>query len=261
MIHLSINKLDLTCNFIVKVKYEAITFDLWFTLIWLDKRIYEEYTAGRVRAIYDVISRYYRGISWETILTTYNKTSNLRMILHPSDVISYILRELNIVLNDDQFNEIVNKYVYASENVLPYLNAEAPYVLDKLWKMGVKLGIITNTSFTSDSLRKILGKLGIAKYFNIIISSCDVGVTKPNPEIFNLALKHLNVDKEKVIHVGDNYDDDIIGAKKVNIKPILYRGLWSKYRNYPRAIWRCYDKDKSILIIDNLTQLLSVVFQ
>jgi len=243
----------------MKVKCKAITFDLWFTLIWLDDKIYREYTNNRVKSIYDTLSKYFKNISWNDVLAAYNETSNLRMLAHPSKVISTILQKLNVKLNEEEFNRLVNNYIRASESVLPYLNVEAPNVLNKLWEKGVRLGIITTTSFTSNSLWKILDRLSISKYFKVIVSSCEVGIAKPNPEIFNLTLKLLGVDKSETIHVGDNYDDDIVGAKNVGITPVLYRGLWSKYRSYPRATWRRYDKDSSIIIIDNLNQLLSLI--
>ena len=66
-------------------------------------------------------------------------------------------------------------------------------------------------------------RLGIAHYFDIIVASHDTRIrsAKPDPHIFNWTLAKVGVSAEEVIHVGDTYEADIIGAQNVGIRPIL----------------------------------------
>ena len=60
----------------------------------------------------------------------------------------------------------------------------------------------------------------IEHYFEIIIVSGEVGIGKPDPRIFDLALEQLNVEPEKAVMVGDSLSRDIHGAQKAGGKEI-----------------------------------------
>tara|TARA_Y100001970_G_C14235685_1_gene861632 strand:- start:2107 stop:2805 length:699 start_codon:yes stop_codon:yes gene_type:complete len=81
-----------------------------------------------------------------------------------------------------------------------------------------KLGIITNMG---KSLYEICDQLEISQYLSYIITSEEVGIGKPSPEIFKAALKVSESKVNEVIHVGDSYDSDIAGAIALDIKAIL----------------------------------------
>ena len=66
----------------------------------------------------------------------------------------------------------------------------------------------------------IAERLGIATYFDTIIGSVHVGFKKPMPEIFQMALTALSVGPDQAIMVGDNWEDDVEGAKKAGIRGI-----------------------------------------
>jgi putative hydrolase of the HAD superfamily len=81
-----------------------------------------------------------------------------------------------------------------------------------------KLAIITNGS--SIMQNKKIDALGIRKYFNEIIISNDVGIKKPNKEIFILACDRLKIIPSEVVYIGDNFDIDILGATNAGLKAI-----------------------------------------
>ena len=62
-----------------------------------------------------------------------------------------------------------------------------------------------------------LAKIGIRDFFSFEIKSEDVGVKKPDSIIFEHAIKASGVKPENIIHVGDNYVNDICGAKGVDM--------------------------------------------
>lgn len=82
--------------------------------------------------------------------------------------------------------------------------------LEDLAARELKLGIISNWD---DRLIPLLERLGLKKYFETIIVSCNVGFTKPSPVIFEQAIRWLKVRPENTLHVGDSPKEDIEGAK------------------------------------------------
>ncbi|ERJ12230.1 YjjG family noncanonical pyrimidine nucleotidase [Haloplasma contractile] len=75
---------------------------------------------------------------------------------------------------------------------------------------GFKLMIITNglKSVQEHRIKKSI----IADYFESIIVSEEVGVSKPDPKIFEIALRTYNIDKKKILIVGDSLTSDIQGG-------------------------------------------------
>ncbi|AUC82352.1 YjjG family noncanonical pyrimidine nucleotidase [Lacinutrix sp. Bg11-31] len=92
-------------------------------------------------------------------------------------------------------------------------------ILDYL-KSKYKLHIITNGFEEVQQIK--LDKSKIAHYFDTVTSSEAVGVKKPNPKVFNHALKMANITKENGIMIGDNYEADILGALNMGLDAICY---------------------------------------
>lgn len=109
-------------------------------------------------------------------------------------------------------------------------------ILDFCKSRNLKIGIITNgdTKFQNTKI----DTLGIREYIDSIIISEEVGVEKPEAEIYTLALSKLGAVAEETIFVGDNPILDVIGPKKAGMKAIwLSQGrLWSEAREKPDFI-------------------------
>ena len=109
-------------------------------------------------------------------------------------------------------------YLFAANSATLY-NDAIP-TLQRFRDEGFKLTIVSNWDTPLDPLTE---RLRIAEYFDAIVASHDARVRseKPDPHIFNYALAAVGVSAEEVIHVGDTYAADIVGAKGVGIRPIL----------------------------------------
>ena len=127
------------------------------------------------------------------------------------------------------------------------LNEEAVDAIKKLREMGYKLCIVSN--WLEEFPRKFLKRKGLDKYFDCIIISCDLGIRKPRREIFEEALKRLNIKPEEAIYVGDIEWTDIEGSKALGMKAVLY----------------VKDKDnvetKADFVINDLRELINIVKQ
>ena len=75
------------------------------------------------------------------------------------------------------------------------------------------------TDLTAYIQYRKLEKTGLFKYCKYIVTSEEAGVEKPDKQIFNLALKKLNMSFNEVCMIGDSWERDIVGAIELNIKP------------------------------------------
>jgi putative hydrolase of the HAD superfamily len=90
--------------------------------------------------------------------------------------------------------------------------------LEQLRSNGLSLAIVSNWN---SSLKTIVEGLKIENYFDFIVSSAEAGVKKPSPKIFELALEHAGVGPSQVVHVGDTYHTDVLGARRAGIRGIM----------------------------------------
>lgn len=98
--------------------------------------------------------------------------------------------------------------------------------LDELAARGLKLAVISNWD---DRLMPLLDRLGLTRYFDTIIASCNVGFTKPSPVIFEQAVRWLKVRPEQMLHLGDSPVEDCQGAHAAGLHTrLVARGRFTK---------------------------------
>jgi putative hydrolase of the HAD superfamily len=90
--------------------------------------------------------------------------------------------------------------------------------LERLKSAGYKLAIVSNAEGQIESDAK---RHGLAKYFDVIIDSHVVGVAKPDPRIFQIALSRLRLAPNQVLFAGDIYSIDVLGARAAGIEAHL----------------------------------------
>jgi putative hydrolase of the HAD superfamily len=90
--------------------------------------------------------------------------------------------------------------------------------LDAMQASGLRLGVVSNWSWAAPEL---LQTLELARHFEIMSISARVGYQKPHPVIFEHALDLLDVSAGEAIHVGDDPEADVVGARRVGIEPVL----------------------------------------
>jgi putative hydrolase of the HAD superfamily len=89
--------------------------------------------------------------------------------------------------------------------------------LQRLRSLGLKLGIISNWD---DRLRPLLHGLGLDRYFETIIVSCEVGCPKPASRIFDRAAQELGNPASALLHIGDSLEMDVRGAEAAGMKAL-----------------------------------------
>lgn len=90
-----------------------------------------------------------------------------------------------------------------------------------------RIAIVTNNLLEEqqDKLRYC----GLASFVDALVASEDVGVSKPDPAIFQIALDRLGASREQAVMVGDSWPADIAGAHAAGI-----RAVWFNPQRLPR---------------------------
>lgn len=90
--------------------------------------------------------------------------------------------------------------------------------LESLRARGTRLGVVSNWDC---SLPEWLERAGLTPLFDGVVSSAVVGAAKPCPAPFLAALDLLGVQPAQALHVGDSVDNDVQGARKAGVRPVL----------------------------------------
>ncbi len=99
-----------------------------------------------------------------------------------------------------------------------FLEPTARDTFEWLRAHGYRMAIISNAD---GKVGRLLKHLELEHFFECIIDSKIVGVEKPDPAIFNLALQEIKLSAQACIYVGDNYDRDVVGARRAGLTPVL----------------------------------------
>jgi putative hydrolase of the HAD superfamily len=110
---------------------------------------------------------------------------------------------------------------------------DARVVLHELRSRGLSVGVISNSDGTA--ARSLRGA-GLLDAVDFVLDSHLVGVEKPDPQIFRLALTRAGVAAAEAAFVGDLYSIDVLGARRAGMTGILLDpvGAWGE-RDCPRA--------------------------
>lgn len=97
------------------------------------------------------------------------------------------------------------------------LFADVKPFLERLQAQGFRIGIVSNFAPT---LKAILEDKGILHYFDPVIVSTEVGLEKPDPAIFQLALERAGLGAKDVLYIGDHETNDIWAPGQVGIDAV-----------------------------------------
>ena len=78
-------------------------------------------------------------------------------------------------------------------------------------------------------------RLGLDRYFSIIVSADEVGISKPDPAPFLAALNNAGVEPQQALHIGDHPGDDIQGALDVGMHTLWFNPQGNAWTGQQRA--------------------------
>ena len=131
---------------------------------------------------------------------------------------------------ESERGELARRLVESFQNIQLWSRVmpDTPAFLERLLAQGYLLGVISNSTGT---LEAQLARLGLARYFQAILDSAIVGIQKPHPGIFKLALQRAAVEGSEAVFVGDTYATDVGGAQLAGLRGVLMDSIGA----YPDA--------------------------
>ena len=99
---------------------------------------------------------------------------------------------------------------------------DALSTLAALKERGYLLGVVSNRHYGGVPFHEDLHTMGLLDYFELrhMAISADLGLRKPNPDIFLHTLNSLDVSPDEAVMVGDSLRGDIVGAKRLAMRAI-----------------------------------------
>ncbi len=92
-----------------------------------------------------------------------------------------------------------------------------------------------------------VNEIGIGQYFQFTVCAADVGVKKPSKILYEYAITQADQNPQKIVHVGDKYDEDVQGATAAGMKAI-----WVNAENKP-----CVQRPEALVgIIKSIDELI-----
>lgn len=138
-------------------------------------------------------------------------------------------------------------HLYPSEMDRPY--PEAKQILEQLSRK-YKLSVIANQNKGAEER---LAGYGLLAYFEFVVASAEVGLRKPELEIFEFALRQANCIPEHAAMIGDRPDNDIYPAKRLGMKTVRIRQGFASCQE-PRS-----DEYEADITVNGLIDLLELV--
>lgn len=121
--------------------------------------------------------------------------------------------------------------------------------LTALKKLGLKLGIISNTFVHDSSLEKHLEQLGILNFFAIRVYSYRFDFRKPDPRIFIAAADEIGERLPNIMYVGDRVGKDIKPALRLSMATVCKAAYTNAGKKIPKGAWK----------INNLSELPALI--
>jgi putative hydrolase of the HAD superfamily len=196
---------------------QAILFDFGGTLDsdgehWLD-RFYELYEQAQLDLPRDQIKRAFYNADQLCCSNPKVVPMGLRSLMKHHVRLQFAALNLKDLTKEE---EIVDRFCTKTEQTLQR-NAR---FLERL-KPAYRLGIISNFY---GNVATLCRESGLADSLEVILDSTAIGVSKPDPEIFLIALRKLNLVPAQTVFVGDSYERDITPAQQLGVRTIWLIG-------------------------------------
>lgn len=195
---------------------KAVFFDLFFTLIYPKYSDINEYDVIGISAM-----------EWEKYAEDnllYHERA-LGKVRTEKEIIDRIVDIMPYDLNESQKREILQRREERMKRALLTIDNKILDTLRKIHDKGIKIGLISNADIIDS---KHWDKSPLSEFFDVAIFSCNVGILKPEPEIYKLAMDMLDIKPKESIFIGDGGSEELHGAKRTGMKTVFTEYLERK---------------------------------
>ena len=197
------------------MKYRAVIFDLFGTLVDnFSSQGYME-SLSQMASVLSLPFDDFRQV-W---FATSTGEQNLGVSRSCEGDVENACRELGMMPEDKQVQLAVQYRLDYIRNVMTP-QPSAIELLSRLKEEGYKTGLLSNCSH---EIPTVWPETPLAPLIDVAISSCSVGMRKPNPRIYQITAERLEVRPEQCLFVGDGGSQELSGALSVGMQPVLTR--------------------------------------
>ena len=215
------------------MNYRAVIFDLYGTLVD-ELRYPRRQELEYVRWASDTAT--VLGVRTDDFIRAWSATvpqQSVGEIRTSRGAYAIICDDLNVDVSDEQLERAVATGLkYVSHALKP--RTDVVENLASLRNDGVKTGLISNCLADTS---KLWPSTPFAPSLDTTILSCDVGMMKPDPGIYQLACERLGVQPSGCLYIGDGSSGELTGASNVGMNAVLIRAP-NDTENGDREAWQ-----------------------
>ncbi len=220
----------------------TILFDLFHTLTSLES----VRSGGLSTSEYLGISKQ----SWSEQLLEKSMERLIGALKDPFVIIKGMVHAINPDIPDQIIQNATQNRIERFKNALLAVPESTIRTLQTLKSMHKKIGLISNADVSEVYYWK---ESPLRLFFDSVVFSCEAGLAKPDPKIYEYSLRQLQERPENAVFVGDGGSDELCGAKQVGLSTVMITGiieqLWPE-RIEPR-------KKHADYIIKNIDELIN----
>jgi putative hydrolase of the HAD superfamily len=189
------------------VRYRAVIFDLWQTLV--------PFSVESANVMYGRLVE-----AWGADPEAFNEIWHRRRLERETGPMEPHLRSIaaELQLSGDLAAVMQVRRDWTFEALVP--RPEALPTLEELRRRGHKLGMI---SACSQDVPDVWDRTPLGGLFDVTIFSCSVGFSKPDRRIYELAAEELGVEASDCLFVGDGANDELPGAERAGMTALQLR--------------------------------------
>ena len=192
--------------------------EIFFNSFWeINTELWAQYSNGAITRDYLMLQRFMRPLS----------------------------KGVGIAVSEEYCHDISNRFLELCSEKSGVIEGTHE-LMEHLKSKGYRLHICSN-GFREVQYKK-LNACGLYQYFDTIILSDEVGALKPSKAFYDAALETAGAKAESTIMIGDNYQNDIVGAMNAGIDAMLFN-RWERGFVPPQPVTYIVDELKEIMQI------------
>ena len=190
-------------------RYDAVVFDLWKTLVPLEDDVKKQAFQETAQAL---------NLDPEQLKEPWAKTRIRRETGDLEEYFHWLRDELGADWSDETISTAmqVRRRIHGAAFQTP--DPHAVEVLRSLREQGMPIALVSNCS---SDVRDMIASSELAPWFNELVLSSEVGIMKPNLQVFALAADKLGVSPDRCLYVGDGHDNELVGATEAGMHAAL----------------------------------------
>ncbi|MDR0272572.1 MAG: HAD-IA family hydrolase [Clostridiales bacterium] len=221
---------------------KAVVFDLFETLVTEWGR--QKYTTFEISSDLNVEYEKFKR-EWDSL----RSDRYLGKMRETIQVYRYILENIGIKRDEELLIRISQKRDECKRKCFQESEPQILEMLLSIKEKGYKIGLISNCS-----AEEIKGfkESKLYPFFDAVVLSCDVGMVKPDTEIYKLCLSMLNEQPSDCCFIGDGGSNELNGARNVGMLPL--RALW-----FIKHFVKDFHSDKTYPTLLETTEVMSLM--